>query len=238
MRLGRARRAPASAPGSAPGRWRAASGAGARAPRRACRSATRARSLEQDELDRDDVGALVQHLEVGVLAVRARLAPDDRAGRERQRRAAAVDALAVAFHLELLQVGGQPLQRLRVRRDAAAREAVEVAVPDVDAGRAASAGSARPAPARSARPSRARRRAARESARRRSRSRSAGRSPTRASSGRRPSPRSRRCVVMPKRAAASTLVVAATKCSRCRRAAVGRGTRRARPPRWPSSPAS
>jgi hypothetical protein len=74
----------------------------------------------------------VQHLEVGVLRVRPRLAPDDRAGRERQRRAAAVDALAVAFHLELLQVGGQPLQRLRVGRDAAAREAVEVAVPDVD----------------------------------------------------------------------------------------------------------
>ena len=91
-----------------------------------------ARPLEEDELDRDDVAALVQHLEVGVLRVRSRLAPDDGAGRERQRRAAPVDALAVAFHLELLQEGGQPLQRLRVGRDAAAREAVEVAVPDVD----------------------------------------------------------------------------------------------------------
>ena len=36
------------------------------------------------ELDRDDVGALVQQLEEGVLAVGARLAPDQRAGRRRR----------------------------------------------------------------------------------------------------------------------------------------------------------
>ena len=35
------------------------------------------------ELDRDDVGALVQQLEEGVLAVGAGLAPDQRAGRRR-----------------------------------------------------------------------------------------------------------------------------------------------------------
>jgi hypothetical protein len=42
-----------------------------------------------------------------------------------------VHALAVALHLQLLQVGRQAPQRAVVRRDAAAGEAVEVAVPDV-----------------------------------------------------------------------------------------------------------
>jgi hypothetical protein len=43
-----------------------------------------------DEVDRRDVGALVQQLEVGVLAVGADVAPDDRAGGvvgDRRRRA-------------------------------------------------------------------------------------------------------------------------------------------------------
>jgi 4-hydroxythreonine-4-phosphate dehydrogenase len=84
-----------------------------------------------DEFHRHHVGALVQHLEVGVLAVGARLAPDHRRGGEGQHAALPVDALAVALHLELLQVGRQPAQRAVVRRHAAAGEAVEVAVPDV-----------------------------------------------------------------------------------------------------------
>ena len=41
----------------------------------------------RQELDRDDVGALVQQLEEGVLAVGAGLAPDQRAGRRRRRAA-------------------------------------------------------------------------------------------------------------------------------------------------------
>ena len=49
--------------------------------------------LTSDELDRDHVGALVQHLEVRMLAVGAGLAPDHRAGRERQRVAVDVDRL-------------------------------------------------------------------------------------------------------------------------------------------------
>ena len=193
----RARLDPAlpSAPAPAPGRWRAASGAGARAPRRRPRRRPRSRSpRDQDELDRDHVGALVQHLEVGVLGVGARLAPDDRAGRERQR------------------------PRPRGRR--ACRCSPSRAAADTPAGAAARCAYgatlrlAKPWKLRyqtSSRPSTQRqvaldRRAARnavhrmrageqlaEALRRRWRSRSAGRSPTRASSGRRPSPRSRRC---------------------------------------------
>jgi hypothetical protein len=86
-----------------------------------------------DEFDRHHVGALVQHLEVGVLAIGAGLAPEHRRGAERSTRLAArIDLLAVAFHLQLLQIGRQALQRAVVRRDAAAGKLVEVAVPDVE----------------------------------------------------------------------------------------------------------
>ena len=57
---------------SAPGSWPAAWCAGRPGRASAC--------LHRDELDRDHVGALVQHLEVRVLAVGAGLAPHHRAG--------------------------------------------------------------------------------------------------------------------------------------------------------------
>jgi hypothetical protein len=67
-------------------------------------------ALDEDELDRDHVGALMQHLEVRVLPVGARLAPHHRAAGVRQVDAVEVDTLAVALHLELLQVGRQALR--------------------------------------------------------------------------------------------------------------------------------
>ena len=97
---------------------------------------------------------------------------------ERQRRALRVDPLAVALHLQLLQVGRQPAQRAVVRRDAAAGEAVEIAVPDVQQPQAHRQVAAPAARWRSAGPSRGRPPAAGESPRRRWRSRSAGRWPT------------------------------------------------------------
>ena len=121
------------------------------------------RALDRDELDRNHVGALMQHLKVGVLRVRARLAPHDRAGREGQRLPVEVDAFAVALHLELLQIRGQSPQPLVIGRDTAARVAMEVAIPHVDAGRAAPADCSQAARSRSGGPSRARRRASRES---------------------------------------------------------------------------
>mmetsp|Transcript_53784 Transcript_53784/g.126936 ORF Transcript_53784/g.126936 Transcript_53784/m.126936 type:complete len:559 (+) Transcript_53784:879-2555(+) len=90
------------------------------------------RPLHRDELDGDHIRALVQHLEVGMLAVGAGLAPDDGRRGQRQRMAVQVHALAVALHLQLLQIRWQSTQALVIRCNAAAGEAVEVAVPDVD----------------------------------------------------------------------------------------------------------
>jgi len=60
---------------------------------------------EADEVHRDELGALVDELVEGVLAVRARLAPDDRSGLTVDRSAREVDALSVALHVPLLKVG-------------------------------------------------------------------------------------------------------------------------------------
>ena len=60
--------------------------------------------------------ALVQQLEERVLAVGAGLAPHHRCRVPIHRPAVAIDALAVAFHFELLQVGGKALQVLLVRQ--------------------------------------------------------------------------------------------------------------------------
>jgi hypothetical protein len=67
-----------------------------------------------EEIRRHQPRALVQQLIEGMLAVGARLAPDDRRGLDVQQAAVAIDALAVALHLELLEVRGQALQTLFV----------------------------------------------------------------------------------------------------------------------------
>ena len=54
-------------------------------------------------------GALVQHLEIGMLAIGSRFAPHHRAGAEGQRLAGGVDTLSVTLHLELLEVGRKAL---------------------------------------------------------------------------------------------------------------------------------
>ena len=145
------------------------------------------------EIGRHQPRALVQQLEERVLAVGARLAPHDRRGLQIDDVAVAIDALAVALHLELLQVGRQPLQALLVRQHRVRVGAEHARVPDAEQRRARSARCVRAARCGSARPSRARRRASARSGRSRRRARSAGRSTTTASSGRRPSPRTRTC---------------------------------------------
>jgi len=67
-----------------------------------------------------------------VLAVGAGLTPQHGRTRNRDGLALQVNAFAVAFHLELLQIGRQPPQGAVVGRDAAAGEAEEVAVPDIE----------------------------------------------------------------------------------------------------------
>ena len=87
--------------------------------------------LDGDKLNRHDVCALVQHLKIGVLPIRAWLAPQHRRGGVRQRVTRGIDAFAIAFHFELLQIGRQTAQGAVIRRDGAAGETQEIAVPDV-----------------------------------------------------------------------------------------------------------
>ena len=71
---------------------------------------------QDEEFDGDDFDPLMQQLEEGMLARRARLAPGN-AGREAiDRRAIARHALAVRFHFELLEIGGQLAQPPRIGR--------------------------------------------------------------------------------------------------------------------------
>ena len=65
----------------------------------------------QQEIERGARAALVQQLEEGMLGVVARLAPDHRAGGDVDRAAIEPHGLAVAFHLELLQVGAGSARR-------------------------------------------------------------------------------------------------------------------------------
>jgi hypothetical protein len=65
-----------------------------------------------------------------MLAVRSRLAPDDRAGLIGNSPAFEVDALAVALHLQLLQISGEAGEISRVRHDADRLSAEEAIVPD------------------------------------------------------------------------------------------------------------
>jgi hypothetical protein len=65
-------------------------------------------SPESDHLGRGRLGALVECLIERVLAVGARLAPHDRSGLPVEWPPGQVHALAVGFHLQLLQVAGQP----------------------------------------------------------------------------------------------------------------------------------
>ena len=167
-----------------------------------------------EEIGRHQARALVEQLVERVLAVGAGLAPDDRRGLELHECALAIDALAVAFHLELLQVRGQPLQMLLVRQHRVRVGAEHARVPDAEQAEHDRQRSVRAAPCGNARPSRARRRASARNDRSRPPARSAGRSTTTANSGRQPSPRTRTC--SPARCRTSrtslSLVEIATKC--------------------------
>ena len=86
----------------------------------------------RQEVARHQVGALVDELVEGVLAVGARLAPDHRPGAVVDRTPGLVDALAVALHVALLQVVGEVTQVLVIGQDGVRPGAEEVAVPDAE----------------------------------------------------------------------------------------------------------
>ena len=87
-----------------------------------------------DEIARNHLGALVDQLVEGVLAVGTRFAPEDRAGLVVYALGVAVDGLAVGFHVGLLEVGGQAVQVLVVREHRIAGSTEEVIVPHADEG--------------------------------------------------------------------------------------------------------
>ena len=87
-----------------------------------------------DEIDGNHLRALVDELEEGVLAVDAGFAPNGGAGGEIHGLAVAVAAFAVAFHIELLEVGRQAAQAVAVGDDDVAGAAAEVLLPDADEG--------------------------------------------------------------------------------------------------------
>ena len=82
-----------------------------------------------DELAGHHGGALMNELVEGVLAVGAGLAPDDRSGVVIHECAVAGDSLAVAFHVQLLQVGGEAHQGLAVWQDSQRGQSQKGAVP-------------------------------------------------------------------------------------------------------------
>lgn len=86
----------------------------------------------RDEIGGDELVALVDELVERVLAIGAGLAPDDGAAIDVERLAFAVDALAVAFHVALLEVGGEAVHVLVVGKNRDGARAEEIVVPDAD----------------------------------------------------------------------------------------------------------
>ncbi len=85
-----------------------------------------------DKLHRHHRAALVQHLEVGMLAVGAGLAPQHGRGGERQRPGRRRRRACRCFPSQAAADRPAGAARRCCRRDAAAAEAVKVAVPDVE----------------------------------------------------------------------------------------------------------
>ena len=76
------------------------------------------RLAEPDEVDRDELRALVDELVEAVLAVRPGLAPEDGARLVVDGAPVERDVLAVRLHRQLLEVRGEALQVLAVRHHA------------------------------------------------------------------------------------------------------------------------
>src|SRR2546422_11777030 len=87
-----------------------------------------------EKIARDEFGSLVDELVKGVLPVCSRFAPDDGTRREIHAPAVALNALAVALHVALLEVGGKPMQILIVRKNRVCLRAEEVVIPDAQQG--------------------------------------------------------------------------------------------------------
>src|SRR2546427_9087173 len=86
----------------------------------------------REKIARDEFRSLVNQLIKGVLPVRTRLAPDDGAGRIIDGLTVAPDALAIALHVALLEISGEPVQVLVVRKNGVRLRAEKVVIPDAE----------------------------------------------------------------------------------------------------------
>ncbi len=84
------------------------------------------------EVTGDHLGALVDQLVEGVLAVGARLTPDDGTGLVVDLVAVAVHVFAVGLHVALLEVGGETVHVLVVRQNGFGLGTMEVVVPQAN----------------------------------------------------------------------------------------------------------
>ena len=80
----------------------------------------------------DNLGALMQKLIKRVLAVGAGLAPEDGAGSIIHMMAVARDALTVALHVALLEIGREVTQILVIRENGVRLRVKEIVVPDTE----------------------------------------------------------------------------------------------------------
>src|ERR1043166_6403679 len=85
---------------------------------------------EGNEITGDELGPLMYQLVERVLAVRPRLAPEDRPRLIVDARALQRHVLSVALHGQLLQIGRKALEILLVREDADCLRPEEVVIPD------------------------------------------------------------------------------------------------------------
>ncbi len=90
------------------------------------------RRRRDEQVQGNDLRSLMDELEEGVLAVGAGFAPHHRPGRRIGGRAVELDVLAVALHLQLLEIGGEAPEPLVVGDHAMRGVAEDVAVPDAE----------------------------------------------------------------------------------------------------------
>src|SRR5262249_34882438 len=83
-----------------------------------------------NEIARDELRSLMKQLIKGVLTIRTRFPPDDGTRLVVDPGGIEADALAVALHLQLLQIGRKPAKIAGIRQDGNSLRAEEIVVPD------------------------------------------------------------------------------------------------------------
>src|ERR1700678_2634153 len=88
------------------------------------------RLAKSDQIARDQLRSLMDELVERMLSIRPRLAPDNRSGLIVHALPLEINMLAVALHLELLQIRGKAFQIVGVRHDAQRLRSEKVVVPN------------------------------------------------------------------------------------------------------------